>query len=60
MNNIEEKISALYDGELSEAEVEEVLLLIDGDPKLQKKIVKIFAYNGCYEFRNEQCSINIV
>ena len=38
MNNIEEKISALYDGELSEAEVEEVLLLIDGDPKLQKKL----------------------
>ena len=38
MNNIEEKISALYDGELSEAEVKEVLLLIDGDPKLQKKL----------------------
>ena len=38
MNNIEEKISALYDGELSEAEVEEVLLLIDDDPKLQKKL----------------------
>ena len=38
MNNIEEKISALYDGELSEAEVEKVLLLIDDDPKLQKKL----------------------
>jgi len=38
MNNIEEKISALYDGELSKAEVEEVLLLIDDDPKLQKKL----------------------
>ena len=36
MNNIEEKISALYDGELSEAELEEILLLIDDDPKLQK------------------------
>lgn len=38
MNNIEEKISALYDGELSEAELEEILLLIDDDPKLQKKL----------------------
>ena len=40
MNNIEEKISALYDGGLSEAEVEEVLLYIGGDPKLQKKLLR--------------------
>ena len=29
MNNIEEKISALYDGELSETEAEEILLRIE-------------------------------
>ena len=38
MNNIEEKISALYDGELSETESEEILLRIDDDVKLQKKL----------------------
>ena len=38
MNNIEEKISALYDGELSETEAEEILLRIDYDVKLQKKL----------------------
>ena len=38
MNNIEEKISALYDGELSETEAEEILLRIDADVKLQKKL----------------------
>ena len=38
MNNIEEKISALYDGELSETEAEEILLRIDDDVKLQKKL----------------------
>ena len=38
MNKKKKKISALYDGELSEAEVEKVLLLIDDDPKLQKKL----------------------
>lgn len=40
MNNIEEKISALYDGELSAQEIDEVLLMIKKDSNLQEKISK--------------------
>jgi negative regulator of sigma E activity len=38
MTNIEEKLSALYDGELNESEVNEVLAKIDDDSKLKKKL----------------------
>ena len=38
MDNIEEKISALYDGELNDQEMDEVLLVIEKDSNLQKKI----------------------
>ena len=40
MDNIEEKISALYDGELSESEANEVLLMIENDIDLQNKLSK--------------------
>jgi len=40
MDNIEEKISALYDGELSNTEVDEVLLMIENDINLQNKLSK--------------------
>jgi hypothetical protein len=40
MDNIEEKISALYDGELSDTEADEVLLMIDNDINLQNKLSK--------------------
>ena len=40
MDNIEEKISALYDGELSNTEADEVLLMIDNDINLQSKLSK--------------------
>ena len=40
MDNIEEKISALYDGELSEQEIDEVLLMVEKDSNLRQKISK--------------------
>jgi len=40
MDNIEEKISALFDGELSDTEANEVLLMIENDIDLQNKLSK--------------------
>ena len=40
MDNIEEKISALYDGELGDTEVDEVLLMIENDINLKNKLSK--------------------
>ena len=40
MDNIEEKISALYDGELSDTETDEVLKMIENDINLQNKLTK--------------------
>ena len=40
MDNIEEKISALYDGELSDTETDEVLKTIENDINLQNKLSK--------------------
>ena len=40
MDSIEEKISALYDGELGDTEADEVLLMIDNDINLQNKLSK--------------------
>jgi hypothetical protein len=40
MDNIEEKISALYDGELSDTETDEVLKMIENDINLQNKLSK--------------------
>ena len=40
MDNIEEKISALYDGEIGDTEVDEVLLMIENDINLQNKLSK--------------------
>jgi len=38
-NNIDEKLSALYDGELDANEIDEVLNILDKDTNLQKKII---------------------
>jgi hypothetical protein len=40
MDSIEEKISALYDGELSDKETDEVLLMIENNSNLQNKLSK--------------------
>jgi hypothetical protein len=40
MGSIEEKISALYDGELSDKETDEVLLMIENNSNLQNKLSK--------------------
>ena len=40
MDNIEEKISALYDGELSDTDTDEVLLMIENEINLQNKLSK--------------------
>ena len=40
MDNIDEKISALYDGELNDTEADEVLLMIENDINLQNKLSK--------------------
>ena len=37
-NNIDEKLSALYDGELDANEIDEVLSMLDKDTSLQKKL----------------------
>ena len=38
MNEIGEKISAIYDGELSDSEADDLLNIIQKDKKLQKKL----------------------
>jgi hypothetical protein len=38
LNEVEEKLSALYDGELSEAEIDEVLSILEDDVNLKKKL----------------------
>ena len=38
MNDIKEKISALYDGELSLNEIDDLLETINSDPKLQEHL----------------------
>jgi hypothetical protein len=40
MDSIEEKISALYDGELGDKDTDEVLLIIENDVNLQNKLSK--------------------
>jgi len=37
-NNIDEKLSALYDGELDANEIDEVLNILNEDTNLQKKL----------------------
>ena len=38
MNDIKEKISALYDGELDHNEIDDLLKIIDKDPSLQEEL----------------------
>ena len=40
MDSIEEKISALFDGELGDKETDQVLLMIENDANLQNKLSK--------------------
>ena len=40
MNEVEEKLSALYDGELSDAEIDEVLSILEDDVNLKKKLAR--------------------
>jgi hypothetical protein len=59
MDNIEEKISALYDGELSEQEIDEVLLMVEKDSNLREKISKYGLLTSAvkYESNNIQSII---
>jgi len=52
MDNIEEKISALYDGELSEQEIDEVLLMVEKDSNLRKKISKYGLLTSAVKYEN--------
>ena len=52
MDNIEEKISALYDGELSEQEIDEVLLMLEKDSNLREKISKYGLLTSAVKYEN--------
>ena len=52
MDNIEEKISALYDGELSEQEIDEVLLMVEKDSNLREKISKYGLLTSAVKYEN--------
>jgi len=53
MGNIEEKISALYDGELNDQEIDEVLLMIEKDSNLQEKISKYGLLTSAMKHQNK-------
>lgn len=53
MDNIEEKISALYDGELSEQEIDEVLLMVEKDSNLREKISKYGLLTSAVKYENK-------
>ena len=38
MNNIKEKISAMYDGELNSLEIDELIEIVDNNKDLQKQL----------------------
>ena len=57
-NNLEEKLSALYDGELDPNEVDEVLNMLDKDTKLQKKLSKYALMSASIDKSNKIQSIN--
>lgn len=52
MDNIEEKISALYDGELIEQEIDEVLLMVEKDSNLREKISKYGLLTSAVKYEN--------
>ena len=52
MDNIEEKISALYDGELSEQEIDEVMLMVEKDSNLREKISKYGLLTSAVKYEN--------
>ena len=53
MDNIEEKISALYDGELSDTEADEVLLMIENDINLQNKLSRYALITAAMKKQNK-------
>ena len=57
MDNIEEKISALYDGELSDKEADEVLLMIDNDINLQNKLSKYALMTAAMKQQNKNVQL---
>ena len=57
MDNIEEKISALYDGELSDTEADEVLLMIENDIDLQNKLSKYALMTAAMKQQNNNVQL---
>ena len=59
MNDIKEKISALYDGELDHNEIDDLLKIIDKDPSLQEEL-SLYSLAGLaiYHDKNNIVSIN--
>ena len=57
MDNLEEKISALYDGELSDKEADEVLLMIDNDINLQNKLSKYALMTAAMKQQNKNVQL---
>ena len=59
MNDIDKKISELYDGELDHDEIEGLLEIISADPELQKKLSMYSLAGIASDFKtNEVVSIN--
>ena len=59
MNDIDKKISELYDGELDHGEIEGLLEIISADPELQKKLSMYSLAGIASDFKtNEVVSIN--
>ena len=59
MNDIDKKISELYDGELDHDEIESLLEIISADPELQKKLSMYSLAGIASDFKtNEVASIN--
>ena len=61
MNDIKEKISALYDGELDHNEIDNLLKIIDKDPNLQEQL-SLYGLAGLavHQDENNIVSINSV
>ena len=52
MNEINEKLSALYDGELNDAEVDELIDIISEEKSLQKRI-SMYTLIGCLLYTSD-------
>ena len=54
MNDIDKKISELYDGELDQNEIDSLLEIISGDQKLQKKLSMYSLAGIASSYKNNQ------